>query len=251
RPARDERDGVTRARAYNRLHLLGRLRQHDERRHDAVARQPVALVRPQLLGRGNHRAGPQSGSNLVLERARQRHECKATSVATKTDITLTLAVPAGGEAVLADEALDFAAALHREFNPRRLELLARRSARQRELAAGALPDFLEETRHIREDESWRVAPAPRDLWNRRVEITGPVERKMMINALNSGAQVFMADFEDASSPTWENCVLGQQNLIDAIDRTISLETPGKSYRLGESPATLLVRPRGWHLPEKH
>jgi malate synthase len=172
-------------------------------------------------------------------------------VATKTDLALTRPVPAGGEAILGDEALAFVADLHREFNPRRLELLARRGERQRELAAGAQPDFLDETRHVRQDASWRVAPAPRDLWNRRVEITGPVDRKMVINALNSGAQVFMADFEDANSPTWENCVLGHLNLIDAIDRTISIETPEKSYRLGGSPATLLVRPRGWHLPEKH
>src|SRR5437867_2524250 len=98
---------------------------------------------------------------------------------------------------------------------------------------------------------WRVAPAPRDLQDRRVEITGPVDRKMVINALNSGARVFMADFEDASSPTWENCVVGQRNLIDAVERTISLEAGEKSYRLNDEIATLLVRPRGWHLPEKH
>src|SRR5438093_5118995 len=153
--------------------------------------------------------------------------------------------------ILTDEALEFVAGLHRELNPRREELLARRRDRQAELDAGALPDFLEETRSVREDPSWRVAAVPRDLQDRRVEITGPVDRKMVINALNSGARVFMADFEDANSPTWENCVVGQKNLIDAVERTISLEAGEKSYRLNDEIATLLVRPRGWHLPEKH
>jgi malate synthase len=168
-----------------------------------------------------------------------------------TGVELTRAVPQGGEAVLTEAALTFVADLHREFDPRRSELLARRAERQAELAAGALPDFLAETSGVRDDPDWRVAPAPRDLRDRRVEITGPVERKMVINALNSGAKVFMADFEDANSPTWENCVLGQQNLIDAVERTISLEQGEKSYRLNDEVATLLVRPRGWHLPEKH
>ncbi len=157
----------------------------------------------------------------------------------------------GGEQVLTEQALAFVADLHREFNPRRQELLQRRVERQRELDAGQLPDFLAETREIREDDRWRVATAPRDLQDRRVEITGPVDRKMVINALNSGAKVFMADFEDANSPTWENCVSGQANLRDAIDRTISLEQGDKSYSLHDETATLLVRPRGWHLPEKH
>jgi malate synthase len=153
--------------------------------------------------------------------------------------------------ILTDEALDFVAGLHRELDPRRRELLARRRERQAELDAGALPDFLEETRAVREDPSWRVAPTPRDLRDRRVEITGPVDRKMVINALNSGARVFMADFEDANSPTWQNCVQGQANLIDAVERTISLDTGEKTYRLEDEVATLLVRPRGWHLTEKH
>ena len=111
--------------------------------------------------------------------------------------------------------------------------------------------FSEETRAIREDDSWRVAEAPPDLLDRRVEITGPTDRKMVINALNSGAQVFMADFEDANSPTWSNLVEGQLNLIDANERTIALDTGEKSYRLNDEVATLLVRPRGWHLPERH
>jgi malate synthase len=119
------------------------------------------------------------------------------------------------------------------------------------LAAGELPDFLPGTAAVRDDPDWRVAEAPRDLQDRRVEITGPVDRKMMINALNSGASVFMADFEDANSPTWRNCVEGQANLIDAVSRDIALETPEKTYTLDEQTATLLVRPRGWHLHEKH
>jgi malate synthase len=152
--------------------------------------------------------------------------------------------------VLSREALDFVAALHRELNPTRLEMLHRREERQAELAAGAMPAFLEDTRAVREAD-WAVAPAPSDLQDRRVEITGPVDRKMMINALNSGAKVFMADFEDANSPTWANVLDGQANLIDAVRGTIELKTDEKEYRLNEEVATLVVRPRGWHLPEKH
>jgi malate synthase len=155
------------------------------------------------------------------------------------------------ERVLTDEALAFVAGLHRDFNPERVRLLAARGERMERLAAGELPDFLTETVSIRDDRDWRVAAAPADLQDRRVEITGPVDRKMMINALNSGARVFMADFEDANSPTWDNCVEGQANLIDAVERTISLETPEKTYSLDGDTATLLVRPRGWHLHEKH
>ncbi len=154
------------------------------------------------------------------------------------------------ETILTPEALDFVARLHRELNPRRLELLARRQERQAELDAGALPGFLPETKGIREG-GWSVAPAPADLRDRRCEITGPVERKMMINALNSGARVFMADYEDANSPTWTNVIEGQRNVSDAVRRTISLETPEKRYVLNDEIATLLIRPRGWHLPERH
>ncbi len=154
--------------------------------------------------------------------------------------------------VLTDEALAFVAALQRAFGDRRRELLAARVERQERLDAGELPAFLEETRPIREDDSWRVPPPAPGLVDRRVEITGPVERKMMINALNSGARVFMADFEDANSPTWENCAEGQVNVRDAVRREIALELPsGKSYRLDDKIATLVIRPRGWHLPEKH
>src|SRR5438874_370035 len=152
--------------------------------------------------------------------------------------------------VLTPEALDFVAGLEVELAGRRRDLLAARQERWQRLRAGELPDFLAETRSVRESE-WRVPPAPADLRDRRVEITGPVERKMMINALNSGASVFMADFEDANSPTWRNCVEGQANLIDAAARTISLDTGEKTYVLNDEIATLVVRPRGWHLVEKH
>ena len=160
------------------------------------------------------------------------------------------AVPRAGD-VLTPAALAFLQALHREFEPRRAELLECRRERQAQFDAGQLPDFLPETRAIR-DSDWKVAaPAP-DLADRRVEITGPTDRKMVINALNSGAKVFMADFEDANSPTWANMIEGQTNLTDAIERAISFDNPdGRVYRLNDETATLLVRPRGWHLPERH
>ncbi len=155
--------------------------------------------------------------------------------------------------VLTPESLAFLAKLSRRFEPTRSALLARRAERQLRFDAGELPDFPAETASVRAG-AWTVAPAPADLSKRWVEITGPVERKMMINALNSGASVFMADFEDSLSPTWENVVRGQANLQDAVRATISIEAPaggGKSYRLNPTTATLLVRPRGWHLSEKH
>lgn len=153
--------------------------------------------------------------------------------------------------VLSTEALEFVARLHRAFDPTRQALLGARERRQLFLDAGGSLNFLDETRHVR-DAAWRVAPAPRDLDDRRVEITGPAERKMMINALNSGAKVFMADLEDALSPTWENVVQGQAALYEAVRGTLSFDSPeGKAYRLGKTLATLVVRPRGWHLVEKH
>ena len=153
--------------------------------------------------------------------------------------------------VLTPEALDFVAKLDRTFSARRQELLGKREARQAAIDAGTLPDFLPETANIRADD-WVVAPIPADLLDRRVEITGPVDRKMVINALNSGAKVFMADFEDANSPTWDNNIQGHINLRDAINRKIDYVSPeGKAYALNDTIATLLVRPRGWHLNEKH
>ena len=153
--------------------------------------------------------------------------------------------------ILSPEAVAFAALLQRAFGARRDDLLARRARRQTELDAGKLPDFLPETRAIR-DSDWTCAPVPADLQDRRVEITGPVDRKMVINALNSGASVFMADFEDANTPRWDNNIQGHINLGDAVRRRIDFTSPeGKAYHLSERTAVLFVRPRGWHLPEKH
>ncbi|WP_181808206.1 malate synthase A [Streptomyces shenzhenensis] len=159
------------------------------------------------------------------------------------------------EEVLTDAALAFVAELHRRFSPRRAELLARRAERRAEIARTSTLDFRPETAAVRADDSWRVAPCPAALDDRRVEITGPTDRKMTVNALNSGARIWLADFEDASAPTWENVVLGQLNLIDAYTRNIDFTDPasGKSYALrpNEELATVVMRPRGWHLDERH
>ncbi|WP_097867589.1 malate synthase A [Streptomyces sp. rh34] len=159
------------------------------------------------------------------------------------------------EEVLTDAALAFVAELHRRFTPRRDELLARRGERRAEIARTSTLDFLPETAAVRADDSWKVAPAPAALNDRRVEITGPTDRKMTINALNSGAKVWLADFEDASAPTWENVILGQLNLTDAYERRIDFTDPGsgKSYALNSAGelATVVMRPRGWHLEERH
>lgn len=155
------------------------------------------------------------------------------------------------EAILTHDALAFVASLHREFENRRRERMEARVARQAELDAGRLPDFLPETATVRSGD-WKISPLPQDLLDRRVEITGPVDRKMMINALNSGAKSFMADFEDSNCPSWENQVAGQINVRDAYRKTISFASPeGKQYRLNDTIATLILRPRGWHLMEKH
>jgi len=157
----------------------------------------------------------------------------------------------GFEEILTPEALEFVVKLQKNFNKRRLELLAARVEKQKQIDAGKLPDFLPETKTIRESD-WVAAPIPADLQDRRVEITGPVDRKMIINALNSGAKDFMADFEDSNSPFWNNNIEGQLNLRDAIRKTISFTNEaGKEYKLNEQTAVLMVRPRGWHLPEKH
>ena len=156
----------------------------------------------------------------------------------------------GFDRILTADALALVATLHRAFEPRRKELLAKRAQRASRLDAGERPDFLAETRSVR-DGDWTIGPIPQDLQCRRVEITGPVERKMIINALNSGADAYMTDFEDSNTPNWDNQITGQINVGDAIRRTISLEQGGKTYRLNEKTATLVVRPRGWHLDEKH
>ena len=154
--------------------------------------------------------------------------------------------------ILTPDAVAFIVDLQRTFNERRKSLLEARHERQKRLDAGEKPDFLKETKQIRESE-WTVAPLPKDILDRRVEITGPVDRKMIINALNSGAKVFMADFEDSNTPTWSNLIDGQINLRDAIRRTITYTDPSsqKQYKLNDQTAVLFVRPRGWHLEERH
>ena len=210
--------------------------------------------RPTKTARGR---GPLGAALRTVERAARRLAHAATS-APKTATTIPTGVVIGGKMrpryaeVLTPGALAFLAELHRKFDGRRRELLARRAEQQQRYDAGELPDFPAETRSVREG-MWRVAPIPRDLMDRRVEITGPVDRKMIVNALNSGANVYMADFEDANSPTWANNVEGQINLRDRWLGKIDFTDPrtGKQYKVGPKPAVLIVRPRGWHLPEKH
>ncbi len=177
-----------------------------------------------------------------------------TSKINETSATVGIqgAMPGAYKEILTPGALAFLETLHRNFNGERKRLLKAREIRQNELDGGQMPGFLEKTKAIRESD-WRVAPVPHDLLDRRVEITGPVERKMIINALNSGARVFMADFEDSNTPNWDNTIQGQINLRDAIEGTISYKHPktGKEYKLNPTTAVLFVRPRGWHLEEKH
>jgi malate synthase len=165
-------------------------------------------------------------------------------------VTITGAIPPEYAQILTPQAVEFVATVSHKFEGRRQELLARRVARQKEFDAGAMPDFLPETAAIRAGD-WKIASQPRSLLDRRVEITGPTDRKMVINALNCGANVFMADFEDANAPTWANMIEGQINLRDAINRTITFEQNGKQYQLNDKTAVPLPRPRGWHMEEKH
>lgn len=169
---------------------------------------------------------------------------------TKSNVTITGEAVPGMDNILTPEALDFIEKLHTRFNQRRVKLLERRQVRQKEIDAGKKLDFLPETKEIRESD-WTIAPLPEDMKDRRVEITGPTNRKMLINALNSGAKMFMADLEDATAPNWFNVIDGQVNLYDAVRRQISFETPKKIYTLNEKTAVLMVRPRGWHLMEKN
>ena len=181
-------------------------------------------------------------------RSRSRHECRRA----RFGVEIRAAVGPRADEILSPPALAFLADLHRRFDARRKELLARRAERQKRFDAGELPDFLIETRAIREGD-WKVAPIPADLLDRRVEITGPVDRKMIVNALNSGAKVFMADFEDASSPAFANMIEGQANLLDLWNGRIDFTdaASGKLYAVKPNPAALMVRPRGWHLDERH
>jgi malate synthase len=174
-----------------------------------------------------------------------------STTSTEAEYRILGPIREGYEAILSPEAMGFVARLAQRFTPRVDELLKRRKARQAEIDAGKMPEFLPATADIR-DSQWRVGAIPADLLDRRVEITGPVDRKMIINALNSGAKVFMADFEDSMTPAWDNLVIGQAALRDAVSRTISFTSPdGKRYHLNDTVATLFVRPRGWHLFEKH
>ena len=166
------------------------------------------------------------------------------------DVSINAPMQPGFERVLTSEALELVAKLHRQFEPRRQELLAKRIERTKRLDAGERPSFLPETQHVREG-NWTIAPLPADLQCRRVEITGPVERKMVINALNSGADAYMTDFEDSNTPNWDNQITGHINLMQAIRRDIALDQAGKTYALNDKVAVLIVRPRGWHLDEKH
>ncbi|WP_036166706.1 malate synthase A [Massilia sp. 9096] len=172
------------------------------------------------------------------------------TIATPAGMEIRGAMQPGYENILTPEALALVAKLSREFEPRRQQLLAARVERTQRLDAGERPDFLPETEHIRNGD-WKIAPIPQALECRRVEITGPVERKMVINALNSGADSYMTDFEDSNTPNWDNQITGQLNMVDAVRRTIALEQNGKQYKLNDKVATLVVRPRGWHLDEKH
>jgi malate synthase len=172
------------------------------------------------------------------------------AVAIPQGMKITGAITPAFAEILTSDALAFVAKLHRNFESRRQELMARRAVRQKEFDAGKLPDFLPETAHIRAAE-WSIAPQPKDMQDRRVEITGPTDRKMVINALNCGASTFMADFEDANCPTWHNMIDGQINLRDANRKTITLQQSEKSYKLNDTVAVLIPRPRGWHLDEKH
>src|SRR5258708_30422221 len=174
----------------------------------------------------------------------------ANTLSLPQGMQITGEIKPGFESILTPAALELVANRHRVLEPRRQQLLKARAERATRLDAGERPDFLAETKHIRESD-WKVAPLPRDLECRRVEITGPVERKMIINALNSGADSYMTDFEDSNAPSWDNLITGHINLKEAVRRTISLEQNGKSYRLNDKVATLIVRPRGWHLDEKH
>jgi malate synthase len=182
---------------------------------------------------------------------RSTREGSIMSIALPQGVAVNAPISAEFATVLTPDALALVASLHRQFESRRRELMAARVTRQAELDGGRLPDFLPETAAIRAGD-WRIAPLPADLLDRRAEITGPVERKMMINALNSGAKSFMADFEDSNCPSWENQIAGQINVRDAYRKTIAWTSPeGKAYRLNDTTATLILRPRGWHLMEKH
>ncbi len=228
----------------------------------AGSRTVIATIK--TVTRGNGRAGsryrsvavprPSKGAAGARRSGARRDTRLRTAVKGQRVRGVTIKAPRAPrvDEILTPSALAFLAELHRTFDRPRKALLAARAERQKRFDAGELPDFLPETKEIRDSE-WQVAPIPADLQNRRVEITGPVDRKMIVNALNSGATHYMADFEDANSPTWANNIAGQVNLKDLWDGKIAFTDPesGKDYAVGPNPAVLIVRPRGWHLPESH
>jgi malate synthase len=231
--------------------LARRARVKKARGNKAAARKAGAR-KPKAAKRGLPKTAKKSKAKSSKKPARKRGAKIAKPAAKAARIVVKGKMgPRFGE-ILTRDALAFVAELHRHFDQKRRELLSARPDMQRRYDAGVLPDFMPDTRAVR-DAEWKIAPLPDDLQDRRVEITGPVDRKMVINALNSGASVFMADFEDACSPYWSNMVEGQINLKDRWDGKLSFVDPSskKSYKLGDKPAVLIVRPRGWHLPEEH
>ena len=227
------------------------------------ARAGKAVARTRKAARKTKRSAAHRPARKAVRRSTRRKSTAGKATAKRLERKAAAAAVSGVaihghmgrryDEILSVGALRFLAALHRRFDKKRRELLDVREARQRRFDAGELPDFLIETRAIRDDDGWRVAPIPADLLDRRVEITGPVDRRMVVNALNSGATHYMADFEDANSPTWANNVEGQINLKDRWAGKIDFTDPRtrKRYAIGRNPAVLIVRPRGWHLPETH
>ncbi len=216
------------------------------RKTESRARKPARKAAPKRAVKAAKRVAKSAKRKAAPAKAR------AVSLALPAGVLIDAPLRPGYEAILSRAALDFIVELQRKFGARIEQLLAKRQDVQARLDRGEKPDFLPETAKVRAGD-WTVAPIPPDLQDRRVEITGPVDRKMVINALNSGASVFMADFEDANSPTWDNLIEGQINLRDAVrrDHHLHRSREGKSYKLNDKTATLFVRPRGWHLPEKH
>ena len=214
-------------------------------------RRPLKKRNTRFSGRVELAAGWQP--TCVQEQAERPGPRKAAAIASLPGVVVRGRIGPRYAEILSRDALAFLAELHRRFDGKRRDLLAARSERQKCFDAGELPDFPPETRYIRDNDSWRVAPIPADLTDRRVEIAGPVDRKMIVNALNSGATHYMADFEDANSPTWANNIEGQINLKDRWQGQIDFTDPHtkKRYAIGPKPAMLIVRPRGWHLSEAH
>jgi malate synthase len=224
-----------------------------KRKRRAAAKKPAARKTKRKVIKSSRKVKRASAPKREAAKTKKPALQKSAPRAVARGVSVTGAMRARYDEILSADALAFLAELHRRFDGKRRELLDARAARQKRFDAGEIPDFLPETKHIRDDESWKVAPIPEDLLNRRVEITGPVDRKMIVNALNSGATDYMADFEDANSPTWDNNIEGQVNLKDRWAGKIDFTDPQskKRYALNDKVAVLIVRPRGWHLEEAH